>query len=132
MISLSIILAWFAEDLARFMIDDPEVIHLTVIFMYMIAVAQPIMAFEFTLGGALRGAGDTRFPLVATFCGIIGGRLVPALVFLWLGLSVYWIFSVMLLDYSIKAILLTYRFRSRKWLNIQLGTAESATSRRVL
>lgn len=132
MISLSIILAWFAEELARFMIDDPEVIHLTVIFMYMIAVAQPIMAFEFTLGGALRGAGDTRFPLIATFCGIIGGRLVPALVFLWLGLSVYWIFSVMLLDYSIKAILLTYRFRSRKWLNIQLGTAESATSRRVL
>ena len=129
MISLSILLAWFAEDLARFMIDDPEVIHLTVIFMYMIAVAQPMMAFEFTLGGALRGAGDTRFPLVATFCGIIGGRLVPALVFVWLGLSVYWIFSVMLLDYCIKALILTYRFRSHKWLNIQFDTADDATSR---
>lgn len=123
MITLSILLAWFAEDLARFMIDDPEVVHLTVIFMYMIAIAQPFMAFEFTLGGALRGAGDTRFPLIATFCGIIGGRLIPALIFLWLGLSVYWIFSVMLLDYSIKAILLFYRFRSRKWLSVTLGSA---------
>jgi putative MATE family efflux protein len=124
MITLSIALAWFAESLARFMIDDPEVVHLTVVFMYIIALAQPLMAFEFTLGGALRGAGDTRFPLVATFCGVIGGRLIPALTFLWLGLSVYWIFSVMLLDYAIKAAILTYRFRSRKWLNVQFSTAD--------
>ncbi|CAA0097017.1 putative FMN/FAD exporter YeeO [Halioglobus japonicus] len=124
MISLSIALAWFAEDLARFMIDDPEVIHLTVIFMYIIAVAQPFMAFEFTLGGALRGAGDTRFPLMATFCGIILGRLIPALIFLWMGLSVYWIFSVMLLDYIIKAVILLRRFRSRKWCHIQLNAAD--------
>lgn len=120
MVFLSIVLAWTAEDLARFMIDDPEVIHLTVVFMYMIALAQPLMACEFTLGGALRGAGDTRFPLIATFCGIILGRLIPALTFLWLGLSVYWIFSVMLLDYAIKAAMLTYRFRSRKWLDIKI------------
>ena len=48
--------------------------------------------------------------------------MIPALLFLWMGLSVYWIFSVLLLDYSIKAILLIYRFHSRKWLNIQLGS----------
>jgi Na+-driven multidrug efflux pump len=120
---LSILLSWFAEDLARFMIDDPEAIHLTVVIMYIIAVAQPLMACEFTLGGALRGAGDTRFPLVATFFGIIFGRLIPALTFLWLGFSVYWIFAVMILDYGIKAVLLTHRFRSRKWLNIRIDLA---------
>lgn len=117
---LSIVLAWMAEDLARFMIKDPEVVHLTVVFMYMIALAQPLMAFEFTLGGALRGAGDTRFPLIATFCGIILGRLIPAAAFVWLGFSVYWIFSVMILDYSIKAAMLIHRFRSRKWLYINV------------
>jgi Na+-driven multidrug efflux pump len=126
MISLSLLLVWFAEDLARFMIDDPEVIHLTVVFMYMIALAQPLMAFEFTLGGALRGAGDTRFPLVATFCGIILGRLMTALVLVWLEFSVYWIFAVMLLDYGIKAGLLIYRFRSRKWLDIRIDTTGQA------
>jgi Na+-driven multidrug efflux pump len=81
------------------------------------------MAYEFTLGGALRGAGDTRFPLIATFCGIILGRLLPALSFLWLGLSVYWIFAVMLFDYAIKAALLIHRYRSRKWLNIKIDAA---------
>ena len=120
---LSILVAWFAEPLARFMIDDPEVVHLTVVFIYIIAIAQPMMAVEFTLGGALRGAGDTRSPLVATFCGIILGRLITALLFLWLGLSVYWIFGVMLLDYGIKSTMLWYRFRSRSWLEIRIDMA---------
>lgn len=128
MIILSVMLAWFAEDLARFMIDDPEAIHLTVVFMYIIALAQPFMAFEFTLGGALRGAGDTRFPLIATLCGIFLGRLIPASIFLSLGLSVYWIFAVMLSDYVIKAVLLLRRFRSRKWLDIKLGAANEQFS----
>jgi putative MATE family efflux protein len=119
MIILSILLCWLAEDLASFIIDDPQVIRLTVVFIYIIALAQPLMACEFTLGGAFRGAGDTRFPLVATFCGIILGRLIPALTFLLLGLSVYWIFAVMLFDYGIKAVMLIHRYRSRKWLNIK-------------
>mgnify|MGYP006897288511 CR=1 FL=1 len=37
---------------------------------------------------------------------------------LWLEFSVYWIFGVMLLDYAIKATMLSYRFRSRKWLDV--------------
>ncbi len=114
---LSLALVWFARDLARFMIDDPEVVELTVIFIYMIAASQPMMACEFTLGGALRGAGDTRFPLRATFCGIVLGRLVPAWIAASLGLSVYWIFGAMMFDYLIKGLMLLYRFHSRKWLD---------------
>ena len=125
---LSVLLAWFAHDLASFMIKDDEVVKLTVVFIYMIAAAQPMMACEFTLAGALRGAGDTRFPLVATFCGIILGRLIPAWVFYQLGLSVYWIFAVMILDYSIKATLLIRRFRSKKWLEVKFGPSTSAIS----
>jgi putative MATE family efflux protein len=119
---LSLVLAWFAEDMARFMIDDPEVVHMTVVFIYFIALAQPMMACEFTLAGALRGAGDTRFPLIATFCGIILGRLLPALLFAHLELSVYWLFGVMIIDYTIKATLLIHRFKSRKWLKIDLDS----------
>ncbi len=123
MATLSVLVAWAAEDLAVFMIDDPEVNRLTVAFIYFIALAQPIMAVEFTLAGAFRGAGDTRFPLVATFCGILLGRLLPALTFYKLGLSIYWIFSVMLFDFSLKAVLLLYRFRSRKWLDVKIEHA---------
>ena len=63
------------------------------------------------------------FDAAATRDALPFGRLIPALIFLWLELSVYWIFSIMLLDYSIKAVLLLHRFRSRKWLNIKLDSA---------
>ncbi len=113
---LSVILAWFARDLAEFMIDDQLVIQYTTVFLYMIAVSQLLMACDITLGSALRGAGDTRFPLFATFCGIVFGRLLPASLFLYLQLSVYWIFAVMLLDSGIKALLVIHRYRSLKWI----------------
>ena len=114
--ALALVQVWYARELASFMIDDPEVIQLTVIFIYMLAVCLPMMACDLTLAGALRGAGETRFPLKSTFCGMIFGRLIPAGLFLSLGLSVYWIFGVMILDYSIKAFMLLRRYRSRKWL----------------
>lgn len=119
----SVVLAYFAEELARFMIDDDEVVGLTVAFIYIIAISQPVMAIEFTLAGALRGAGDTRAPLLATLCGILLGRLLPALLFLYLNLSIYWIFAVMMLDYAIKGVLLIHRYRSGKWLHLRLSEA---------
>jgi putative MATE family efflux protein len=124
MVIFSLLLVVFAGDLARFMIDDPEVVRLTVVFIYIIALVQPIMACEFTLAGALRGAGDTRFPLLATLCGIMLGRLLPAWLAASLGLSVYWIFAVMILDYCIKAALLVVRFRSGNWLDIRISPAK--------
>lgn len=117
---LSLVSAWFADELARFMIDNDEVAHLTVVFIYIIALSQPLMACEFTLAGALRGAGDTRFPLIATMSGIMFGRLIPAWLFATLGFSVYWIFAVMASDYLIKAVLLIHRFRSNRWLHIEI------------
>jgi putative MATE family efflux protein len=108
----------YARELAGFMIDDEQVIELTVVFIYMLAAAQPMMACELSLAGALRGAGDTRFPLFSTFCGMMLGRLLPAWLFLQMELSVYWIYAVMLADYSLKAILLLRRYRSRAWLQL--------------
>ena len=126
MSALSALLAIFAHELATFMIDDPEVVRLTVVFIYMIAISQPMMACEQTLAGALRGAGDTRYPLIVTFCGIMFGRLIPAWIFYQLGLSVYWIFAVMMLDYSIKAVMHLVRFRSLKWLHTRISSSDTS------
>ena len=53
------------------------------------------------------------------------GRLLPAWLAASLGLSVYWIFAVMILDYCIKAALLVVRFRSGNWLDIRISPAKS-------
>jgi putative MATE family efflux protein len=121
MLVLSVLMVIYASELAAFMIDDPETIKLTTTFIYVIAFCQPLMAVDFALAGALRGAGDTRFPLMATTCGILLGRLLPAALFLALDLSIYWIFAVMVFDYGIKAALVLYRYRSGKWMQVKLG-----------
>ena len=121
MLLFSLLMAVYAPDLAAFMIDDEETIRLTSSFIYIIAFCQPLMAVDFALAGALRGAGDTRFPLLATVCGILFGRLLPAAVFLALELSIYWIFMVMVLDYGIKAALVLHRYRSRKWMQLKMA-----------
>ena len=68
-------LSCFAPEIARLFIDDPAVIALTITFMYALGAAQPLMAVDWTLSGALRGAGDTQFPLFASVAGFYGLRL---------------------------------------------------------
>jgi putative MATE family efflux protein len=118
MVVLSIGIIAAAEPLARFMIDDPEVIRLTVVFIYVLGAAQPLMAVEFALGGALRGAGDTRTPLYALMAGLLGARVLLSALFAWLGLAVEWIYAALIADYVLKAFILTRRFRSGRWAEI--------------
>ncbi len=104
-----------AEPLARFLIDDDEVVRLTVVFIWLLGSVQALMGIEFALGGALRGAGDTRFPLVIVFAGFFLGRIPIALAFVWFGFGVEWVFAALLIDYVIKAVGLVLRFKRGKW-----------------
>jgi len=114
-IAFGLTIVLLAGPLARFMIDDPEVVRLTVIFIYILGSVQPLMAVEYAMGGALRGSGDTRFPLFAVFAGLIGARVTLASLFAWYELPVEWIFAALIADYIVKATLLTLRFRSGRW-----------------
>ncbi|NNL66397.1 MAG: MATE family efflux transporter [Myxococcales bacterium] len=107
----------FARPLAgMFGAAGDETVDLTVTFIYILGAVQPLMAVEFALGGALRGAGDTRFPLVAILTGLFVFRLgsaftlqalyQPTIVHIWLCL---------ISDYAVKALMLTWRFGSGRW-----------------
>jgi putative MATE family efflux protein len=104
---------WFVPI---FIPDSPETIRLTVVFMWCLGVVQPLMAIEFTLAGAIRGAGDTRFPLYAVLVGLLGARIGGALL-VWgvLGWSVEWIYAALIPDYAIKAVLFVWYFRRGGW-----------------
>ncbi|MEM7016410.1 MAG: MATE family efflux transporter, partial [Pseudomonadota bacterium] len=118
MMAFAIVIAAAAEPIARFMIDDDEVVRLTVIFIYIMSSVQPLMAIEFSVGGALRGAGDTRFPLYATIAGLLGARVLLAVIMMQLGFSVEWIYAALIADYVVKAIMLVMRFRSGRWKTV--------------
>ena len=115
------VLVTFSEPIARWFLDDPVVVPLTVDFIFILGLAQPMMAVEFVIGGALRGAGDTRFPLGVLFLGLFLCRLIPAtLAALYFDASIQIVWSALILDYSAKAILLAVRFHRGRWKSIEV------------
>jgi len=111
----------FAERIAELFIDDAAVVRDAVSFMHVLAVAQPLMAADSTLGGALRGAGDTRFPLITVIVGFYGARLGCAWVAAQiLGLSLFWVWAALLGDYVVRAVLKGWRLSSGRWQRIQI------------
>ena len=121
---LSLLIVIEPEKIARFLIDDDKVVGLTVSFIYIMALAQPLMAIDFSIGGCLRGSGDTRFPLLCTMAGLLIVRVGLAAIFTWLSLPVVWVYGALLGDYLVKASLELWRFRTGKWRQI-FSDAES-------
>jgi putative MATE family efflux protein len=116
MSTCGIVLFAAARPIAAMFVDDTAVVTDTVSFIRTLAAAQPLMAVDFTIGGALRGAGDTRFPLLAVFVGFYGCRLAFAYVATFvLHLSLPWVWFALIGDYIARASLKGWRFRSGRW-----------------
>ncbi len=121
MSTAGLLLFVFAEPIARLFVDDAAVVEDTRWFIYALAMCQPLMAVDYALGGALRGAGDTRFPLLTLFVGLYGCRLVVAwLVTHVLHFSTPWLWSALAGDYAARAALKSWRYRSRAWQRVRV------------
>jgi putative MATE family efflux protein len=113
---LALLTAVYAEGLARFFLGEQELtVRYTVTFTYIMASMLPLLGLEFAIGGALRGAGDTRFPLMTTFLALVFARLGLAILFVRMGLPVGWVYGTMIAEYLFKAGMLTWRFQSGRW-----------------
>ncbi len=121
MSACGLILFFAAQPIARLFVSDAEVIADTVSFIHALAAAQPFMAIDFTLGGALRGAGDTRFPLLSVLVAFYGCRLGAAYVAaMVLQLSLPWVWSAVIGDYIARAALKSWRFQSGRWKHVSV------------
>jgi MATE family, multidrug efflux pump len=118
---LGIALIIVAEPFARWFLDDDAVVALAVDFIWVLALCQPFMSVEFAIGGALRGAGDTRFPMLVSFVGLFLCRLLPAAIAAFVfKASIQIVWSVLLLDWSVKAAMLAWRFYGGKWKHVKV------------
>ena len=112
--------------LAALLSTDPETQALTEYFILILAIIQPLMAIEFAIGGALRGAGDTRYPLYISFIGMILGRLVIGYIVFLAGGSIQLMYGIIIIDYLLKTTLLILRFRGNKWIGDDLNHVPTA------
>jgi Na+-driven multidrug efflux pump len=115
-------IAAFAAPLASlFGAAGETTTSLTVDFIYILGAAQPLIAIEFALAGGLRGAGDTRFPLLAMLTGLFVFRLGAALLIARPCFdTVAAVWCCLLADYAVKAALLIWRFASGRWKTIEV------------
>jgi putative MATE family efflux protein len=105
-----------APALARFFLGSDEIAVLrTTEFTYIMGAMLPLLGVDMAIGGSLRGAGDTRFPLMTTFLGLIGVRCVLAATFAAFHLPVVWVYASLIGDYILKGTLLIWRFKSGHW-----------------
>ena len=111
------------EPLGRLLTDDEGIRGELMPFMLVLALAQPFLGTYFTLGGALRGAGDTLTPLLAATLGNWAFRLPFAvLTARVLEADVIWVWSALLLDHVARSIWLSLAFRRGRWAE-RLGAA---------
>jgi putative MATE family efflux protein len=104
------------EPIARLFTSDAGVVTALGPFMLLLALAQPAMGVHFTLGGALRGAGDTWTPLVAATLGNWGFRVPIAFVAsAGMQLGVVWVWTALIADHFMRALWLTWSFRRGRW-----------------
>ena len=116
------VIMFYAEPLSLFFIGDDEItVRRTVEFIYLLGAMMPLLAVDFSIGGSLRGAGDTRFPLMATMFSLIGMRCGLAAVATYMGLPVVWVYAALVGDYLVKATMLIWRFQRGRWKTIVIA-----------
>jgi Na+-driven multidrug efflux pump len=113
-----------APTLAKFFLgSDQLAVIRTTEFTYIMAAMLPLLGVDMAIGGSLRGAGDTRFPLMSSFLGLIGMRCGLAALFAVYHLPVIWVYSTIIGDYMLKGSLLIWRFKSGRWKHAMLKRA---------
>lgn len=124
MSTLALIFMLLGEQITSLFVggeDADKVINIGGDLIFIFAFAMPALAISLTLGGALRGAGDTRavFYIMAGTTWIV--RLVPAyLLAITFGLGVPGAWLAAILDINTRALLMWLRFRRGKWKAIRV------------
>lgn len=120
MAAMSLIFLLFARSITALFIDDPAVIAWSATCVMIAAFEQPTIAVTYVLSGALRGAGDTRWPMYVTTFGFWVARIpIVYLLIVVLGWNITVAWLVTAADFLIRSIVLWRRFTGGEWQRIK-------------
>lgn len=106
----------FANPLVRIINSDPEVVVLAERCLRIVAYVQPIQVIAWIFAGALRGAGDTKWPFYITAAGNWLIRALGAMLCIRVfGLGLAEAVTCMCADQAVRAVFMFLRFQSGKW-----------------
>ncbi len=103
----------FATPIMRLFTVEPAVISVGASGLRVVALTQPFWGIGMVQSGALRGTGDTRFPLVMSAVGTWTAVLLVWLVLTFIGGGLPVVWGGFLVTSPITALLTSRRFRQR-------------------
>jgi putative MATE family efflux protein len=111
----------FPAQIVGFFTEDPEVIAIGTLPLQMVGLIQPLLASNMIFAGGLRGAGDTRFPMIVTGVSIWLIRLpLSVLLAVTLGWGLPGAWAAFGFDLSLRGVLNFLRFRAGTWKTVQV------------
>ena len=109
------------QYLALIFIREPEVVENIVIAIRILAFFTTAQIFQIAVCGALRGGGDTKWPLISTMVGVLGMRMILGYIFIvimQMGIAGAWL--SWLLDQTARAVIIYFRYRGGKWKMVRV------------
>lgn len=121
MAMMGVVFVLFAGDIMGIFSNDPRVIAVGTTPLRLAGIAQPLLAAALVFSNSLRGAGDTRFPMLINGLSVWAVRVPLAYLFAikfgW-GLNGAWL--AMVIDIAVRGSLNFFRFRSGKWALVKV------------
>ena len=119
--SMALVFGLFGPQVVRAFGATPEVLALAGLAVRIAALEQLPVAVQMVVSGSLRGAGDTRTPMVVTVVGTLLFRVSAVYllaIVLNLGLAGVWLGTAV--DWTGRAILLYLLFQRGTWKRIEV------------
>ena len=104
-----------APWIARLFVSQPGELAQAAVFVRVSAVTAVLLGANGALVGALRGAGDTRWPFVATVVGQYAVALPVAAAGLVSPLGVAGLYGALVLGAGVPALINVWRYRTGEW-----------------
>jgi putative MATE family efflux protein len=114
--------------------DQAQIGQLAGTLVRIVCLSQPALAILMVLTGAMRGAGDTRWPLAFTFVGFVLVRIPLALMLAWPAVTLPWngatvelldlgirgAWYAMVIDLYVRCAMAIGRFMNGGWKKIEV------------
>jgi len=121
MTAAAAVMVFLPHYMLHFLVDSNDVVNIGVIPLILAGLAQPGFAVQIVKAAALRGAGDTIYPMLATVSGILLRIIVVVTCISILsyygqakwGLTAVWI--AIFIDLNYRAVFNTFAYRTGKW-----------------
>jgi putative MATE family efflux protein len=111
----------FGQQISSVFGATGEVLLLAGMAVQISALEQPSIALQMVYGGAMRGAGDTRSPMIVSLVGVIFFRIAAVYllaVVLELGLAGVWLGTA--IDWAGRTVVMYIMYRRGRWKKLRI------------